>query len=105
MADGDDDNGAALDLPPGLVTPTLAGIYLQQGHTAQALAIYRKLAERAPDDPDLRRIIATLEQRVVDERSRETKVEHIDELKRLLRRIQRRRKDRRKTDATSGGTP
>lgn len=101
MGDPADDRPDEIDLPPGLITPTLAGIYLQQGHTTQALAIYRKLAERSPGDPDLRRMIGTLEQRIRDEQSRDQKLERIDELKRLLRRIQRRRRDR----ETKGGSP
>jgi len=93
VAEGED-NDVGFELPDGLVTPTLAGIYLQQGHTGQALAIYRKLAERAPGDRDLRRMVTTLEQRLDSERAKERRLEQVDELKRLLRRIQKRRRDR-----------
>lgn len=79
-------------LAPSLVTATMAEIYLQQGHTAQALAIYRKLSARAPDDAALRRKVHLLEQRLADEQSVQGKRDAIDRLKRVLRRVQRRRR-------------
>ena len=82
-----------LDLPPALLTPTLAGIYLQQGHTAKALAIYRRLLAQKPGDPERRRLVATLEQRLEGERARGATLARVDELKRMLRRIERRRRD------------
>lgn len=94
------DEGAAEDegglapalLTPLLLTPTMAEIYRKQGHTAQALAIYRRLAERAPEDADLRRKIAVLEQRLAEESVLAAKEAAIDRLKRALRRVQRRRR-------------
>ena len=81
------------ELPePTLVTPTLAEIYLGQGHTAQALALYRRLAADAPEDASLRRKVAVLALRLEREEADAALLRRIDYLKRLLRRIQRRRR-------------
>lgn len=85
------EDGGRDGLPP-VVTPTLAEIYLAQGHTARALAIYRRLLEDDPDRPDLRRKVVTLEHRVERERDEARAVARIERLKALLRRVQRRRK-------------
>src|SRR4029434_7650232 len=44
------------------LTETLAELYLQQGFRDEALAIYRQLSERNPDDANLRTRIASIEQ-------------------------------------------
>ena len=43
------------------VTETMAELYLQQGFRAEALDVYRRLAEQSPDDEALRERIADLE--------------------------------------------
>lgn len=72
----DDPVGAALDAEPmepvtlyadpgdpelaPVVTESMAELYLRQGHRADALAIYRELAVRRPDDDRLARLVADL---------------------------------------------
>jgi hypothetical protein len=48
--------------PAPFITETLAELYLQQGFREEALAIYRRLAERDPHDPGLAKRIAAIEQ-------------------------------------------
>ena len=74
-------------------TATMAEVYLAQGHTAEALAIYRRLAEAAPQDRGLRKKIALLEQRLAGEEQQQRSVEAITRLKKLLRRVERRRRE------------
>jgi len=47
--------------PPLLVTESMAELLLQQGHTAEALRVYRELASRSGGDPRLDGRIAELE--------------------------------------------
>ena len=76
---------------PGFATKTLAEIYLNQGHTAQALAIYQELSKKAPDDTTLARRVLVLTRRLQEERARDALVRRLELLKRLLRRVQRRK--------------
>jgi tetratricopeptide (TPR) repeat protein len=46
---------------PPFVTETMAKLYLDQGHRDEALAIYRQLVDRAPEDAQLRARVAELE--------------------------------------------
>lgn len=48
----------------GIYTETLARLYLQQGLVARALAIYRRLAQEQPDNPQLHECLHTLEQQL-----------------------------------------
>jgi hypothetical protein len=48
--------------PAPFITETLAELYLQQGFREEALAIYRRLAERDPHDQGLVKRIAAIEQ-------------------------------------------
>ena len=41
-------------------TPTLAEIYIRQGHLSQGLAIYQRLLRGAPSDPQLQKRVAEL---------------------------------------------
>jgi thioredoxin-like negative regulator of GroEL len=47
--------------PTLIVTESMAELFLKQGHRELALAVYRQLAERAPEDARLREAIAALE--------------------------------------------
>lgn len=53
----------AEEMPPAplFVTETMADLYLQQGFTGEAIAIYRQLLEQRPDDEDLRERLARVE--------------------------------------------
>ncbi len=82
-----DDNDSTSEL----ATQTLAEIYLSQGHTEEALTIYRRLHENAPDEEILLRRVRVLEQRLERERHEQRCIDKLDRLKRLLRRVQRRR--------------
>ncbi|NLC70702.1 MAG: hypothetical protein GX751_05005 [Desulfuromonadaceae bacterium] len=42
------------------ITPTLAEIFIRQGHLSQGLAIYRKLLRAAPMNPQLQTRVAEL---------------------------------------------
>lgn len=58
-----------------IATSTLAEIYAQQGLLGRALAIYRRMLSRAPEDDTISKRIESLEQRIVeagDEAERET---------------------------------
>lgn len=55
--DGDEDLPAA----PAFVTETMADLYLQQGFTGEAIAIYRQLLAQRPDDAELRERLARIE--------------------------------------------
>jgi hypothetical protein len=48
---------------PGIYTATLARLYATQGLYAQALTIYRQLLQRQPENQELLKAIATVEQR------------------------------------------
>lgn len=50
--------------PEPVLTETMAELYARQGHTAEALKVYRALAEKSPNDPRLRERMAQLELRV-----------------------------------------
>ena len=47
---------------PGIYTETLARLYATQGLYEQALTIYRQLFQRQPENQELLRTIATVEQ-------------------------------------------
>jgi Flp pilus assembly protein TadD len=47
--------------PEPILTESMAELYARQGHTAEALRVYRALAEQAPHDTRLRERIADLE--------------------------------------------
>ncbi|HEU4588867.1 MAG TPA: hypothetical protein VFS11_09480, partial [Gemmatimonadales bacterium] len=49
--------------PDLVVTETMAEVYLRQGHVIEALAVYRELSRRSPNDLGLRNRIAELELR------------------------------------------
>lgn len=46
---------------PSIVTETMATLYLQQGHRADAINVYRQLVQQAPADETLRAKLAALE--------------------------------------------
>lgn len=50
----------AVPQPSPVVTESMAELYLRQGHRGDALAIYRQLAERRPDDRRLASLVADL---------------------------------------------
>lgn len=49
--------------PEPVLTETMAELYARQGHTGEALRVYRSLAEKQPGDPHLRDRIKELEAR------------------------------------------
>jgi tetratricopeptide (TPR) repeat protein len=53
----------AIGEPEPIMTETMAELYARQGHTAEALRVYRALAERQPADARLRDRIRELESR------------------------------------------
>ncbi|NUQ21421.1 MAG: hypothetical protein HOQ09_10720 [Gemmatimonadaceae bacterium] len=55
------DTPAAEETPAAFVTETMAELYLQQGFTQEALAVYRQLLAKNPTDSGLRERIASLE--------------------------------------------
>lgn len=46
---------------PAIVTETMATLYLQQGHRAEAISVYRQLVEQEPNNQELARKLAELE--------------------------------------------
>lgn len=46
---------------PAIVTETMATLYLQQGHRAEAISVYRQLVEQEPNNQELRHKLAELE--------------------------------------------
>jgi hypothetical protein len=48
----------------GLVTKTLAEIYLQQGHLEQAYSLFKTLSERDPENVELTNRLKELEEKV-----------------------------------------
>ncbi|MEP6692192.1 MAG: tetratricopeptide repeat protein [Gemmatimonadaceae bacterium] len=50
---------------PAFVTETMADLYLQQGFTGEAIAIYRQLVDENPDDDSLRRRLTEVERLAV----------------------------------------
>lgn len=62
--------GREVEMPQGgdseasICTATLARLYLQQGFVARALAIYRRLAQEQPENPQLHECLCTLERQL-----------------------------------------
>lgn len=55
------ETAASDETPAAFVTETMAELYLQQGFTQEALAVYRQLLARNPADRGLRERVASLE--------------------------------------------
>ena len=55
------ETAAAEETPAAFVTETMAELYLQQGFTQEALAVYRQLLAKNPADRGLRERVASLE--------------------------------------------
>lgn len=53
--------GTAAEDPALIVTESMAEVFLRQGHTSLALAVYRQLAERSPEAESIRQAIRHLE--------------------------------------------
>ncbi len=68
-ADGTDWDDEVIDggTPELVVTESMADLYLRQGHRKEALAVYRLLYQRAPDDLRLRERVDELETELVAE--------------------------------------
>jgi hypothetical protein len=47
-----------------IITKTLAEIYLQQGHLQEAYEIFKALAEKDPFDPEIRRRVEELREKL-----------------------------------------
>ena len=75
--DWGDDDGIAGDTPELVVTESMADLYLRQGHRKEALAVYRLLYQRAPDDLRLRERVDELETEVAAEVSGAEPVESV----------------------------
>jgi hypothetical protein len=56
--------GSAAEDPVLIVTESMAEVFLRQGHTSLALAVYRQLAERSPEAESVREAIRRLEAEV-----------------------------------------
>jgi len=50
-----------MEMPPTFVTETMAQVYVQQGHTDKAIAVYKQLVAQAPDDAQLLERLHALE--------------------------------------------
>ncbi len=50
-----------MEVPPTFVTETMAQVYVQQGHTEKAIAVYKQLVSQAPDDEQLLARLRALE--------------------------------------------
>lgn len=61
MAEGAAGRSIASDEPELIVTESMAEVFLRQGHTALALAVYRQLVERQPESVSIREAIERLE--------------------------------------------
>jgi tetratricopeptide (TPR) repeat protein len=55
------ETAASTETPEAFVTETMAELYLQQGFTQEALAVYRQLLAKNPSDRGLRERVASLE--------------------------------------------
>ena len=55
------ETAATEETPAAFVTETMAELYLQQGFTQEALAVYRQLLAKNPNDRGLRERVASLE--------------------------------------------
>lgn len=55
------ETAASEETPAAFVTETMAELYLQQGFTQEALAVYRQLLAKNPSDRGLRERVASLE--------------------------------------------
>lgn len=66
-AEWDEDEAAVAGTPELVVTESMADLYLRQGHRKEALAVYRLLYQRAPDDLRLRERVDELETQVAAE--------------------------------------
>jgi tetratricopeptide (TPR) repeat protein len=64
MAGSEVETSQAPDAEAGICTETLARLYLQQGFVERALAIYRRLAQEQPDNPQFHERLHTLEQQL-----------------------------------------
>ena len=62
-----DDEASEGGTPELVVTESMADLYLRQGHRKEALAVYRLLYQRAPDDLRLRERVDELETEVAAE--------------------------------------
>jgi hypothetical protein len=50
-----------------LFTPTLAGLYAEQGHLRQAAQIYRHLLEKSPERPEYLKALEEIEEQLAAE--------------------------------------
>jgi len=64
MAGSEVETPQAREAKAGICTETLARLYLQQGFIDRALAIYRRLAQEQPDNPQFHERLHTLEQQL-----------------------------------------
>ena len=64
MAGGEVETSQAPDAEAGIYTETLARLYLQQGFVERALAIYRRLAQEQPENPQFHERLHTLERQL-----------------------------------------
>ena len=80
-----------------IVTKTMAEVYIQQGHLEEAYEILKALAEKDPSDPDLRKKLKEVGDKLApalppnDDRS-SSKEEKIRILERWLANIQERKR-------------
>jgi hypothetical protein len=61
-----------MDTEPEFYTRTMAGVYAQQGHYAQAAKIYRHLLINEPDREDLKTALAETEAMLAQRREMRT---------------------------------
>jgi hypothetical protein len=66
MAEAEISTSRLHDAAAGIYTETLARLYLQQGFSERALAIYRRLAQEQPGNQQLHERLRTLEQELAN---------------------------------------
>jgi len=80
-----------------IVTKTMAEVYIRQGHLREAYEILKALAEKTPSDPDLRKRLEEVSEKLspalpLDDHPLSSKEEKIRILERWLANIQERKR-------------
>ena len=80
-----------------IVTKTMAEVYIRQGHLKEAYEILKALAEKTPSDPDLRKTLEEVREKLspappLDDHPLPPKEERIRILERWLANIQERKR-------------
>jgi hypothetical protein len=73
-------------------TPTLAEIFVSQGHLDQAVALYEELVANRPEDDAMRERLALLRQQWAEMQTAMARKSRIKTLRNLLSRVRTRRR-------------